>query len=136
MKKLIGRLMAMCFLALSVAAFAQSGGNMQQDQMGHNQTKHDTMKKDDMSHDTMAKKKTKKKTKKSTMANSMKKKDNMKKDNMKKDNMKPDNMGHENIEELACQSNHFERPAHAPMRRSYPHAQDFSLKIPDYPVKG
>lgn len=43
MKKLICRLMAMCFLAVSLAAFAQSGDNMSQDNM----KKDDNMKHDD-----------------------------------------------------------------------------------------
>jgi pentapeptide MXKDX repeat protein len=77
MKKAIGRLMAMCFLTVSLAAFAQSGDAMKQDDtkkddgMKHDQTKNDEMKKDKKS----------KKTKKAKM-----KKDDMKKD----DNMKHD----------------------------------------------
>jgi len=42
MRKTICKLMAMCFLAVSLAAFAQSGDNMKQDSM-----KHDDMKQDD-----------------------------------------------------------------------------------------
>jgi hypothetical protein len=39
MKKIFGRLMAMCFLAVSLVAFAQSGDTMKQD----DQMKHDNM---------------------------------------------------------------------------------------------
>ncbi len=46
MRKVICRLMAMCFLAVSLAALAQSGDTMKQD----------TMKQDTMKTDTMAKK--------------------------------------------------------------------------------
>jgi pentapeptide MXKDX repeat protein len=71
MKKLIARLMAMCFLALSLAAFAQTGSDASKDTMKQDSTKKDTMKKDS--------KKSAKVQKTST------KKDSMKKDSMKKD---------------------------------------------------
>jgi pentapeptide MXKDX repeat protein len=70
MKKTIGKLMAMCFLTMSLAAFAQSGDTMKQDTMKHDDMKNDQMKKDEMNKD--------KKSKKT-------KKDKMKKDEMKKD---------------------------------------------------
>src|SRR6266481_2865963 len=72
MKKTISRLMAMCFLTVSLAAFAQSRDAMKQD---------DTKKDDGMKNDEMKKDKKSKKTKK----------DKMKKDDMKKD----DNMKHD-----------------------------------------
>jgi hypothetical protein len=43
MKKMIGRLMAMCLVPTCLAAFAQSGGNMKQDDM----KKDDSMTHDD-----------------------------------------------------------------------------------------
>jgi pentapeptide MXKDX repeat protein len=50
MKRIFGRLMAMCFLAVSLAAFAQSGDTMKQDRMQQgDQMKHDNMKADNMS---------------------------------------------------------------------------------------
>jgi pentapeptide MXKDX repeat protein len=70
MKKTIGKLMAMCFLTVSLAAFAQSGDAMKQEEM-----KHDEMKQDQMKQDDAKKGKKSKKTKK----------DKMKKDEMKKD---------------------------------------------------
>jgi pentapeptide MXKDX repeat protein len=49
MRKMISRLMAMCFLAASIAVFAQSD-TMKQDTMQQgDQMKHDTMKADNMS---------------------------------------------------------------------------------------
>ena len=47
MNKMIRRLMAMCLLAVSFAAFAQSGDTMKQDSMKQG----DSMKKDDMKKD-------------------------------------------------------------------------------------
>ena len=59
MKKLIGKFMAMCFLSVSIAAFAQSGDTkqdeMKQDDMKQDRMKHDAMKKDDMKKDEMKK---------------------------------------------------------------------------------
>ena len=52
MKKMILRLMGMCFLAVSIAALAQSGDTMKQDTMQQG----DQMKHDNMKTDTMAKK--------------------------------------------------------------------------------
>ena len=52
MKKTILRLMGMCFLAVSIAALAQSGDTMKQDTMQQG----DQMKHDNMKTDTMAKK--------------------------------------------------------------------------------
>jgi pentapeptide MXKDX repeat protein len=75
MKKMIGRLMAMCLVAVSLAAFAQSGDNMKQDSMKHDDMNQDQMKNDSMKKDEMKKDKKSKKTKK----------DKMKKDDMKKD---------------------------------------------------
>ena len=50
MSKMTGRLMAVCFLAASLAAFAQSGDTMKQDTMKQgDQMKHDNMKADSMS---------------------------------------------------------------------------------------
>jgi pentapeptide MXKDX repeat protein len=88
MRKAIGRLMAMCFLAVSLAAFAQSGDTMKHDEnMKHDDMKQDTMKNDQMNKDQM--KKDDAKTSKKKMSKT--KKDAMKKDDMKKDdNMKPD----------------------------------------------
>ena len=43
MKNMIGRLMAMCLVAVSLAAFAQSGDNMKQDSMKHDDMKQDQM---------------------------------------------------------------------------------------------
>jgi pentapeptide MXKDX repeat protein len=77
MKKTISRLMAMCFLTVSLAAFAQSGDAMKQDDT----KKDDGMKHDQMKNDEMKKDKKSKKTKK----------DKMKKDDMNKD----DNMKHD-----------------------------------------
>jgi hypothetical protein len=37
MKKMIGRLMAMCLVAVSLAAFAQSGDNMKYDSIKHDE---------------------------------------------------------------------------------------------------
>lgn len=51
MKKMILRLMGMCFLAVSIAALAQSGDGMKQDTMQQG----DQMKHDDMKADSMAK---------------------------------------------------------------------------------
>lgn len=49
MKKVMGRLMGMCFLAVSVAALAQSGDAMKQDTMQQgDQMKHDNMNADNM----------------------------------------------------------------------------------------
>jgi pentapeptide MXKDX repeat protein len=76
MKKLITRLMAMCFLAVSLAAFAQTGSDASKDNMKSDNMKSDTMKKDSMAKDS---KKSAKVKKTST------KKDSMKKDDMKKD---------------------------------------------------
>jgi pentapeptide MXKDX repeat protein len=73
MKKLIARLMAMCFLMVSLAAFAQTGSD----------AKSDTMKKD-----TTKTASTKKSTKTAKVKNSSMKGD--KKDSMKKDTMKKD----------------------------------------------
>jgi pentapeptide MXKDX repeat protein len=57
MKKLFCRLMAMCFLTVSLAAFAQSGGDaMKQDSMKQDSMKQDQMKKDDMAKDKKASK--------------------------------------------------------------------------------
>ena len=52
MKKMILRLMGMCFLTVSVAALAQSGDTMKQDTMQQG----DQMKHDNMNADTMTKK--------------------------------------------------------------------------------
>jgi pentapeptide MXKDX repeat protein len=84
MKKLICRLMVLCFLSVSLAAFAQSGGDtMKQDNM-----KQDSMKNDDMAKDKKASKTKKTKTKKSDMkkADSMKHDDTMKHDDSMKQN--------------------------------------------------
>ena len=81
MKKMIGKVMAMCLVAVSLAAFAQSGDNMKQDSMKHDDMKQDQMNNDQMKKDEMKKDRKSKKTKK----------DNMKKDDMKKD----DNMKHD-----------------------------------------
>ncbi|MGA8622588.1 MAG: pentapeptide MXKDX repeat protein [Candidatus Sulfotelmatobacter sp.] len=67
MNKMIRRLMAMCFLAVSLSAFAQSGDAMKQDSMKQG----DSMKQDD----------------------SMKQGDSMKKDDMKKDKKSKKNFG-------------------------------------------
>jgi pentapeptide MXKDX repeat protein len=81
MRKTICKLMAMCFLAVSLAAFAQSGDNMKQDSMKHDDMKQDQMNNGQMKKDEMKKDKKSKQTKK----------DKMKKDDMKKDdNMKQD----------------------------------------------
>jgi len=64
MKKMIGRLMAMCLLAVSLAAFAQSGDNMKQDSMKHDDMKQDQMNNDQMKKDEMKRNKKSKKTKK------------------------------------------------------------------------
>ena len=54
MKKMFCRLMGMCFLAVSLAAFAQSGDTMNQDTMKQDdQMKHDNMKTDNMSKKAM-----------------------------------------------------------------------------------
>ena len=54
MKKMFCRLMGMCFLAVSLAAFAQSGDTMKQDTMKQDdQMKHDNMKADNMSKKAM-----------------------------------------------------------------------------------
>ncbi len=54
MKKMFCRLMGMCFLAVSLAAFAQSGDTMKQDTMKHDdQMKHDNMNTDNMSKKAM-----------------------------------------------------------------------------------
>ena len=54
MKKMFCRLMGMCFLAVSLAAFAQSGDTMKQDTMKQDdQMKHDNMKTDNMSKKAM-----------------------------------------------------------------------------------
>ena len=48
MRKMICRLMGMCFLAVSLAAFAQSGDTMKQDTMKQDdQMKHDNMKQEE-----------------------------------------------------------------------------------------
>jgi pentapeptide MXKDX repeat protein len=70
MKKLIARLMAMCLLAVSLAAFAQTGSDAS---------------KDNMKQDTPKTPKTPKSNKSHTMNPA-----NTKKDSMTKDNMKPD----------------------------------------------
>jgi pentapeptide MXKDX repeat protein len=81
MKKMLCRLMAVCCLALSVTAFAQSGDNMKQDNMK------DDMKQDQMKDNKKAGKPKKNKNKK----DDMKKHDDMKKDDgMKHDDMKQD----------------------------------------------
>jgi pentapeptide MXKDX repeat protein len=67
MKKTIGKLMAMCFLTVSIAAFAQSGDAMKQDNMKHDDMKNDQMKKDDTKKDKKSKKSKKDKTKKDEM---------------------------------------------------------------------
>ena len=52
MKKTLCRLMVMCFLAVPLAAFGQTGDNMKQDQSQQDQMKHDDgMKHDDMKSD-------------------------------------------------------------------------------------
>ena len=89
MRKAIGRLVAMCLLAGSMVAFAQSGSDMKQDEMKQDQMKHDDMKQDDMK--SGAKKKSKK-TKKDKMKHDEMKQDGMKKDDMKHDDMKKDEM--------------------------------------------
>lgn len=49
MKRVVCRLMGMCFLAVSLATFAQSGDTMKQDTMQQgDQMKHDTMKTENM----------------------------------------------------------------------------------------
>ena len=53
MKKMIGRLMAMCLVAVSLAAFAQSGDNMKQDSMKHEDMKQDQMNNEQMKKDEM-----------------------------------------------------------------------------------
>ena len=57
MKKLICRLMAMCFLTVSLAAFAQSGGDTMKhdDSMKQDNMKQDNMKQDNMKSDSMGK---------------------------------------------------------------------------------
>jgi pentapeptide MXKDX repeat protein len=92
MKKLIGKLMVMCVLALSLNAVAQSTTDTSQDGMKHDDMKQDTMKHDDMKKDEMAKDKKAKKHKKDKM-----KADDMKKDDMKKDDMKKDSMGNDEM---------------------------------------
>ena len=74
MKKVVGKLMMLCVLALSVNGFAQSTPDSNQDSMKHDDMKQDTMKHDDMAKDDMAKDKKAKKLKKKKM-----KKDDMKK---------------------------------------------------------
>jgi pentapeptide MXKDX repeat protein len=74
MKKLIAKLMAMCFLAVSLAAFAQTGSDASKDNM-----KSDSMKSDSMKKDSTAKKSAKTK-KTSAKKDSMKKDDSMKSD--------------------------------------------------------
>ena len=81
MKRLLGKLMAMGFLAISLAAFGSQDQMKKDDAM-----KQDTMKKDDMSKDGM--KDDMKKDKKAKKS----KKDKMKKDDMKQDDMKKDEM--------------------------------------------
>ena len=55
MRKMISRLMGMCFLAVSIAALAQSGDTMKQDTMQQgDQMKHDNMKADNMSKKTVS----------------------------------------------------------------------------------
>jgi pentapeptide MXKDX repeat protein len=81
MKKLLGKLMAMGFLAISLAAFGQSDSGNQDQMKKDDAMKQDTMKKDDMSKDGM--KDDMKKDKKAKKS----KKDKMKKDDMKKDEM-------------------------------------------------
>ena len=50
MRKMVCKLMGMCFLAVSLAAVAQTGDTMKQDTMKQDsQMKHDNMKADDMS---------------------------------------------------------------------------------------
>src|SRR5208282_5990842 len=91
MNKMIRRLMALCLLAVSFAAFAQSSDTMKQDNMKHDdmqqdQMKNDRMKKDDTKKDAKSKKTKKDKTKK----DDMKKDDNMKHhDTMKHDEPAP-----------------------------------------------
>jgi pentapeptide MXKDX repeat protein len=86
MKRLLGKLMAMGFLAISLAAFGQSDSGSQDQMKKDDAMKQDTMKKDDMAKDGMKDEMKKdKKAKKS-------KKDKMKKDGMKKDEMKQDDM--------------------------------------------
>jgi pentapeptide MXKDX repeat protein len=78
MKKFMCKLMAMCFLTVSLTAFGQSGDTMKQDSMKPDTTKQDQMKKDDMAKDKKASKtKTKTKTDK-TKSSDMKKDDTMK----------------------------------------------------------
>ena len=48
MKKTVGKLMAMCVLTVSVAAFAQSGDAMKQDDKKQDSMKNDNMKNDNM----------------------------------------------------------------------------------------
>ena len=81
MKRLLGKLMVMGFLAISLAAFGQSDSGSQDQMKKDDAMKQDTMKKDDMAKDGMKDEMKKdKKAKKS-------KKDKMKKDGMKKDEM-------------------------------------------------
>jgi pentapeptide MXKDX repeat protein len=84
MNKIVGKLMAMCVLAVSLSGFAQSsGGEMKHDDnMKQDSMKHDDMKKDEMKKDKKAKKS---------------KKDQMKKDEMKDDKMKDENMKHDDM---------------------------------------
>ena len=63
MKRIISRLMCMWFVAMSVAAFAQSGDNMKHDDMKNDQMQNDQMKKDDMKKDDTKKSAKTKKTK-------------------------------------------------------------------------
>jgi pentapeptide MXKDX repeat protein len=73
MKKLIARLMAMCLLAVSLAAFAQTGSDAG---------------KDNMKQDTPNAPKTPKSNKSHTMTPTSTKKDSTSKDNMKQDTTK------------------------------------------------
>jgi pentapeptide MXKDX repeat protein len=87
MRKMIGRLMCMCFLAASLTAFAQSGDPMKQDSMKHDDMQHDQMNDDQMKKDEMKKDKKSSKTKKDKMKHDdMKKDDNRKHDDKMKQN--------------------------------------------------
>lgn len=80
MNKIIRRLMAMCLLTISFAAFAQSGDAMKQDGMKQDDSmkQGDSLKKDDLKKDKKSKKKAKK-------DDSMKNDDKKKDDTMKHD---------------------------------------------------
>jgi pentapeptide MXKDX repeat protein len=92
MKRLIGKLMMLCLLALSVNGFAQSAPDSNQDSMKHDDMKQDTMKPDTMKHDDMAKDDMAKDKKAKKLKKNKMKKDEMKHDDMKKDDMSKDEM--------------------------------------------